>query len=115
MAKSVLFRRIVGYLGDKYRPSDDELIQLYCDTHKLYRQMLRELRREGLMVKHTNKHGATNLVKNPLAIEATKTAQVLNTILKSLGLTAAQRKPSGGPGGGDDGDGGEAGDEFDKF
>ena len=45
-----------------------------------------------MMIEHTNKFGAKNLVKNPLAIEATKTAQVLNQLLKSLGLTAAQRK-----------------------
>lgn len=36
--------------------------------------------------------GETNAIKNPLVIEATKVAQVLNGLLKSLGLTAAQRK-----------------------
>lgn len=43
-------------------------------------------------MEHTNKAGATNLVKNPLAIELTKTVQTLNNLLKSLGLTPAQRK-----------------------
>ncbi|MEV2650874.1 P27 family phage terminase small subunit, partial [Paenibacillus larvae] len=30
--------------------------------------------------------------KNPLSIELTKTVQTLNNLLKSLGLTPAQRK-----------------------
>ncbi len=41
---------------------------------------------------YTNVAGETNAIKNPLVIEATKVAQVLNGLLKSLGLTAAQRK-----------------------
>lgn len=94
--KSELHKRIIEYLGDKYQESDDELIDLYCKTRKLYDEMLAELRKDGFMVKHTNKAGATNRVKNPLAIEVTKTAQVLNQLLKSLGLTAAQRKKAGG-------------------
>ncbi|HCU8651575.1 TPA: phage terminase small subunit P27 family, partial [Staphylococcus aureus] len=40
----------------------------------------------------TNKAGASNIVKNPLSIELTKTVQTLNNLLKSMGLTAAQRK-----------------------
>ena len=92
MASRILKKKIEGYLGDKYRESDDELIKLYCETHAMYKKMLKEIRKNGLMIEHTNKAGATNLVKNPLAIEATKTAQVLNSLLKSLGLTAAQRK-----------------------
>ncbi|MFA6723031.1 MAG: phage terminase small subunit P27 family [Bacilli bacterium] len=92
MASKKLYEKIKSYLGDKYQPSDDELINLYCETHALYKKMLKEIRKTGLLTEHTNKFGATNLVKNPLAIEATKTAQVLNTLLKSLGLTAAQRK-----------------------
>ncbi|MEC0543495.1 P27 family phage terminase small subunit, partial [Bacillus glycinifermentans] len=40
----------------------------------------------------TNKAGAENLVKNPLAIELTKTVTTLNNLLKSLDLTPAQRK-----------------------
>jgi len=92
MASRILAERIRSYLGDRYQSSDDELIHLYCETHALYKKMLKEIRKTGLMTEHTNKFGAKNLVKNPLAIEATKTAQVLNQLLKSLGLTAAQRK-----------------------
>jgi len=103
MASRKLSERIKSYLGDRYQPSDDELINLYCETHALYKKMLKELRKTGLMTEHTNKFGATNLVKNPLAIEATKTAQVLNQLLKSLGLTAAQRKKAVQAADGDDG------------
>ena len=105
--KTKLHGKIIGYLGDKYQESDDELIDLYCKTRKLYEEMLKELRKSGFLVEHTNKAGATNHVKNPLAIEVTKTAQVLNQLLKSLGLTTAQRKQAGG-------DGGEE-DDFERF
>lgn len=94
--KSALFLKIKSYLGDNYQESDDQLIDLYCKQRRLYEDMLTELRKEGFTVEYTNKAGATNLVKNPLAIEVTKTAQVLNQLLKSLGLTAAQRKKAGG-------------------
>jgi P27 family predicted phage terminase small subunit len=105
--KTKLHEKIKSYLGDKYQESDDELIDLYVKTRKLYEEMLEELRKNGFLVEHTNKAGATNQVKNPLVIEVTKTAQVLNQLLKSLGLTAAQRKQA-------EGDGGEE-DEFEKF
>lgn len=58
-----------------------------------------------LMYEYTNKAGATNLVKNPLSIELTKTVQILNNLLKSLGLTPAQRKKVVN----------EDDDDFDKF
>lgn len=106
--KSALFLKIKSYLGDNYQESDDQLIDLYCKERRLYEDMLTELRKEGFTVEYTNKAGATNLVKNPLAIEVTKTAQVLNQLLKSLGLTAAQRKKAGGARG-------EEEDEFANF
>ncbi|WP_017470629.1 phage terminase small subunit P27 family [Amphibacillus jilinensis] len=80
------------YLGENYQESDEELIKLYVETHQFYRKMKSELKKSDLLMEHTNKAGATNLVKNPLAIELTKTVQVLNNLLKSLGLTPAQRK-----------------------
>ncbi len=107
--KPALFYKIKSYLGDAYKPCDDQLIDLYCKQRKLYEDMLKQLRKEGFTIEYTNKAGATNLVKNPLAIEVTKTAQVLNQLLKSLGLTAAQRKKAGGTGGD------EEDDDFEKF
>jgi P27 family predicted phage terminase small subunit len=85
-------KKIREYLGDNYKESDEELINLYVETHKFYRKLKREIEKTDLMYEYTNKAGATNLVKNPLAIELTKTVQTLNNLLKSLGLTAAQRK-----------------------
>ncbi|QGH35143.1 phage terminase small subunit P27 family [Gracilibacillus salitolerans] len=94
------------YLGDNYKESDEELIQIYIETHRFYRKLKKEINKTDLMYEYTNKAGATNLVKNPLAIELTKTVQTLNNLLKSLGLTPAQRKKI--ENGGDD-------DDFDNF
>ncbi|MCT1575689.1 phage terminase small subunit P27 family [Oceanobacillus kimchii] len=84
--------KIKAYLGESYQESDEELIQLYIETHEFYTRMKKELKKSDLMYEYTNKAGATNLVKNPLSIELTKTVQTLNNLLKSLGLTPAQRK-----------------------
>ncbi|WZY00354.1 P27 family phage terminase small subunit [Bacillus sp. FSL W7-1360] len=80
------------YLGEIYEESDEELIGLYVETHAFYARLQKELKETQLMMSYTNKAGATNLVKNPLSIELTKTVQTLNNLLKSLGLTPAQRK-----------------------
>lgn len=104
-------KRLRDYLGESYRESDEEVIQLYVETHKYYRRLKKEVEKNPLMLEHTNKAGATNTIKNPLAIEVTKTVQTLNNLLKSLGLTPAQRR-SIGAGGGSNGD---DGDDFDSF
>lgn len=85
-------KKLREYLGDSYQESDEELIKLYVETHQFYRRLQREIKKTDLMYEYTNKAGATNLVKNPLSIELTKTVQTLNNLLKSLGLTPAQRK-----------------------
>ncbi|MMZ49686.1 Phage terminase, small subunit [compost metagenome] len=85
-------KKVREYLGDSYQESDEELIKLYVETHQFYRRLQTEVKNSKLMYEYTNKAGATNLVKNPLSIELTKTVQTLNNLLKSLGLTPAQRK-----------------------
>lgn len=100
--------KIREYLGENYRSSDEEVIQLYIETHKYYRRLKKEVEKKPLMLEHTNKAGATNTIKNPLAIEVTKTVQTLNNLLKSLGLTPSQRKKVGVGDGDDD-------DDFDSF
>jgi P27 family predicted phage terminase small subunit len=95
------------YLGDSYKESDEELIQLYIETHRFYRKLKKEIGKADLMYEYTNKGGATNLIKNPLAVELTKTVQTLNNLLKSLGLTPSQRKNIA--------DGGDSNDGFDDF
>ncbi|MDW3976899.1 P27 family phage terminase small subunit [Staphylococcus saprophyticus] len=77
---------------DNYQESDDMLISLYLETYEFYCRLRDELKSTSLMMEHTNKAGASNIVKNPLSIELTKTVQTLNNLLKSLGLTAAQRE-----------------------
>ena len=84
-------KQVVQYI-DGYQESDDMLIELYLETYSFYCRLRDELKESELMFEHTNKAGATNLVKNPLSIELTKTVQTLNNLLKSLGLTAAQRE-----------------------
>lgn len=85
-------KKLIGFLGDNYTESDDQLIDLYIDNHKIYRRMKIELRKGELMMPYTNKAGATNYIKNPLLIEIPKYTTTLNHLLKSLGLTAAQRR-----------------------
>lgn len=99
--------KLRGYLGDNYEESDEELINLYIDTHQFYRKLNSEIKKQDLMYEYTNKAGATNLTKNPLVVELSKTVQTLNNLLKSMGLTPAQRKKIVN---GDDDD-----DEFDNF
>lgn len=84
--------QIREYLGESYKESDDQIIRLYVETHAFYKRLKQEIDKSDLMYEYTNKAGATNLVKNPLSIELTKTVQTLNNLLKSLGLTPAQRK-----------------------
>ncbi|WP_054637176.1 phage terminase small subunit P27 family [Thalassobacillus sp. C254] len=100
-------QKLIDYLGDSYKESDEELISLYLETHKFYRKLKKEIHKQDLMYEYTNKAGATNLTKNPLVVEIAKTVQTLNNLLKSMGLTPAQRKKVV------DGDGEE--DDFDSF
>src|SRR5699024_2886237 len=85
-------KMLIEYLGDNYQESDNQLINIYIETHQFYKRLQKEIDKSDLMYEYTNKAGATNLVKNPLSIELTKTVQTLNNLLKSLGLTPAQRK-----------------------
>jgi len=86
--------RLIKFLeaSGSYAVSDNETIDLYVETYEFYQRMRCDLMSNDLLVEFTNKAGATNLVKNPLAIEITKTVQVLSNLLKSMGLTPSQRK-----------------------
>lgn len=84
-------KQLKEYIED-YKKSDDILINLYIETFEFYCRLRDELKNSDLMMEYTNKAGASNIVKNPLSIELTKTVQTLNNLLKSMGLTAAQRK-----------------------
>ena len=77
-----------------YIESDEEVVNLYAETHQLYQNMRTELSKKGLLFEHTNKIGAKNITKNPLALEILKSSQLLFNLLQSMGLTPAQRKKS---------------------
>ncbi|WP_256069671.1 P27 family phage terminase small subunit [Staphylococcus aureus] len=84
-------KQLKEYIED-YKKSDDILINPYIETFEFYCRLRDELKNSDLMMEYTNKAGASKIVKNPLSIELTKTVQTLNNLLKSMGLTAAQRK-----------------------
>lgn len=85
-------KKMIEFLGEKYQPSDDQLIDLYVENYAIYKRMKADLKKQPLLVEHTNKAGATNATKNPLLIEIPKYVTMLNHLLKSLGLTPAQRR-----------------------
>src|SRR5699024_9286501 len=87
-------KQLVSYI-DGYKASDDILINLYLETYEFYCRLRDELKESNLMYEHTNKAGATNLVKNPLSIELTNTVQTVNKLFKSYERTAAQRERIG--------------------
>jgi P27 family predicted phage terminase small subunit len=90
--KSALHKKIKGYLGDHYQESDEQLIQLYCDTVKQYSEMKKELEQSGHLIKYTTKTGAVNLVRNPLSTELTRLISTQNRLLKALGLSPEARR-----------------------
>ncbi len=83
----VLFNKMKSYLGDQYRPSDDEIINLYCETHAFYKRLQKEVAKESLTLRR-ERDGVVSYIKNPLAVELTKTVRILNDLLKSLGLVS---------------------------
>ena len=103
-----LKQRLIEYLGDDYQEVDNELIDLYCTADKTRRKIARTLGGDTgkLTYSYTNKAGATNEIKSPLLPELARLTQLQNNILKSLGLTAAQRKKASKP---------AAADSFDEF
>ena len=94
-------KRLLKYLGTDYHESYDETIDLYVETYYYYQKIRKEIDKSDLMYEYTNKAGATNQIKNPLMIEIPKAVQTLNNLLKSIGLTPAQRKEVAEGAGGD--------------
>jgi P27 family predicted phage terminase small subunit len=90
------------FIGDNYKKSDDLLIDIFLEEYNFYLRLKREVDQNPLMTEYTNKAGATNQVKNPLVIERNKYVATINNLLKSLGLTPAQRKELLNDEGGDD-------------
>ncbi|ETK25678.1 hypothetical protein ERIC1_3c00010 [Paenibacillus larvae subsp. larvae DSM 25719] len=45
------------YLGEAYEESDEQLIQLYIETHQFYRRLQKEIKNSELMYEYTNKQG----------------------------------------------------------
>ncbi|MBC8531745.1 P27 family phage terminase small subunit [Gehongia tenuis] len=105
--------RLLKWLKDagNYQDSDMELVDLYAETYDFYQRLRAEVSKNGMLYDYTNKAGATNKTKNPLIIEMAKAVQTLNGLLKSMGLTPAQRKAFGA----DAAPSENGGDEFDDY
>jgi P27 family predicted phage terminase small subunit len=105
--------RLLKWLKDagNYKDSDMELVDLYAETYDFYQKLRAEVAKNGMLYNYTNKAGATNKTKNPLIIEMAKAVQTLNGLLKSMGLTPAQRKAFGT----DESTSEDGGDEFDAY
>ena len=82
--------RSLGTYREEYEPIIDRLAKLYVDYDRIISQY--EASGRNPVVKHTNKYGATNLVKNPFL---TARDDIYDKILaheRELGLTPASIK-----------------------
>ena len=82
--------RSLGTYRDEFEPIIDRLAKLYVDYDKIIRQY--EASGRNPVVKHTNKFGATNLVKNPFLSARDDIYDKILAHERELGLTPASIK-----------------------
>ena len=70
---------------------DVNQLAIYCDSYAKYIKASQEIEKNGLVVEHTNKMGATNLVTNPYVQIATKYAELVKKFCSEFGLTPSSR------------------------
>lgn len=85
--KHVDIHEIRAYLGDNYRESDEYLISMYVDIHRIYVALKEQLKNEDIMIKTTDGNGQITYKKNPLIKEVLKYSNLLKSLLISLGIT----------------------------
>jgi P27 family predicted phage terminase small subunit len=89
--EKLIYERVKEYITD-YQKYDDELLWAYAFTYNYMLKLKEEINNTGVLIEKTTAKGDTNLDKNPLVPELSKVIQILNNLLKSLGLTAHQRQ-----------------------
>ena len=70
---------------------DVNQLAIYCDAYAKYRKAASEIDKYGLVIKHTNKAGATNVVTNPYVLIAGKYADLIKKFCDEFGLTPSSR------------------------
>jgi P27 family predicted phage terminase small subunit len=70
---------------------DINALAIYCDAFSKYMKATEEINKFGLVIKHTNKSGATNIVTNPYVQIANKYADLINKYCVEFGLTPSAR------------------------
>jgi P27 family predicted phage terminase small subunit len=70
---------------------DVSALGIYCDTYSKYVQATEALNSGELVVEHTNKSGATNLVPSPFINIQNKYADIIKKFLAEFGLTPSAR------------------------
>lgn len=77
-----------------YKPEFEEIIWRLAEIYLRIQQTKAEFKKSGgsVLIKHTNKAGAVNYVKNPLLIEIDNLMKMALEMEKELGLTPASLK-----------------------
>ena len=70
---------------------DVNQLAIYCDAYAKYTKASQEIDKFGLVIKHTNKSGATNIVTNPYVQIAGKYAELVKKFCDEFGLTPTSR------------------------
>jgi len=70
---------------------DVNQLAIYCDAYAKYIDATGKINKFGLVIKHTNKSGATNVVTNPHVQIAGKYADLINKFSNEFGLTPSSR------------------------
>lgn len=70
---------------------DINQLAIYCDAYAKYIKASQEIDKYGLVIKHTNKSGATNIVTNPYVQIASKYAELVKKFCDEFGLTPTSR------------------------
>jgi P27 family predicted phage terminase small subunit len=70
---------------------DISQLAIYCDAYAKYVKATNEIDKYGLVIKHTNKAGATNIVTNPYVQIASKYADLVKKFCDEFGLSPSSR------------------------
>jgi P27 family predicted phage terminase small subunit len=72
--------------------NDPIAVEMIAYNYQLYDEIVKSIKKDGLVLEYTNKANATNKNKHPLLSELPKIMDQLRKYLGELGLTGASRK-----------------------